>query len=159
MKVYVYRHAMATFGKGSTGKRDSDPGINREGREQVEKVCTLFGSVQRAPGVVLTSPLKRALETAELAVSGFWKEAEVIVTESLKPSAKAEAVFREIGRLAEEDSVAMVVHYPFIAKFLRESFGKDFEVEVGNGSILGIDFEGAPVPGKGKLMSFISPFM
>lgn len=159
MKVYVYRHALAAESmKGVNGER-KEPGISQEGREQIERVCTSFLKLHKTPGLVLTSPVRRAKETAELAVGKYWPGAELRETASLRPMSQPEKIFSELGQEPESEDVVLVTHYPIIQKMLRYAFGSEIEMELPNGGILCIGFDGHPSEGRGMLVSCITADM
>jgi broad specificity phosphatase PhoE len=71
VKLYLVRHgrAEAGFGEGV------DPGLDALGREQAAAVAAKLG--ERGPLPILSSPLKRARQTAEL-LARLWDRAPII---------------------------------------------------------------------------------
>lgn len=64
MKLYVMRHGPAEDDS-ATG-RDADRELTPAGRERVSAVAQALADADEAPYVILTSPLARALQTAEI---------------------------------------------------------------------------------------------
>src|SRR5438105_4266876 len=64
MKLYVMRHGPAADDS-ATG-RDADRALTAGGRERVAAVAKALLDAGEAPAAILTSPLVRAVETAEI---------------------------------------------------------------------------------------------
>src|SRR6476659_4197760 len=64
MKLYVMRHGPAHAD--SPSGRDADPALTPAGRERVAAVAKALVDVVEAPFFILSSPLVRAMETAEI---------------------------------------------------------------------------------------------
>lgn len=67
MRLYVMRHGPAED-ESSTG-RDADRVLTPAGRDRVRDVARLLASAKEVPTTLLTSPLVRALQTAEIVAS------------------------------------------------------------------------------------------
>ena len=156
MELYVYRHAMMDTSKNDSSGKEG-PGLSDFGRSQIEKLQSLVGILGLKPGVVLTSPMKRARETAELAVKMFWVQSRIVETDKLLPKASIPQLYEEINSFGKEKQIVVVTHYPLIKELLSSALGTDFGPELLNGSLLRIDFKGRASRGKGKLVSIISP--
>jgi broad specificity phosphatase PhoE len=70
-RLHLVRHAQADAGWGD----DSDPGLSRVGRTQAEAMAEALGP--RGPLPMLTSPLRRARQTAE-ALERRWKTLAIV---------------------------------------------------------------------------------
>ena len=68
MKIYLVRHAEAVPEDGAV--RDDDRWLTPRGREAARGLARLLREQQVEPDAVLTSPLPRALQTAELLADG-----------------------------------------------------------------------------------------
>ena len=156
MELYVYRHAMMDTNKNATSGEEG-PGLSHFGRSQVEKLQTLVEALGLNPGIVLTSPMKRAKETAELAVKMFWGQSEIMETDKLLPKASIPQLYEEINSFGNETQIVVVTHYPLIKELVSNALGTKFEPELLNGSLLRIDFKRQVSSGKGTLVSIITP--
>ena len=156
MELYVYRHAMMDTNKNAPSGEEG-PGLSDFGRSQVEKLQILVGALGLNPRIVLTSPLKRAKETAELAVKMFWGQSKIRETDKLLPKASIPQLYEEINSFGNETQIVVVTHYPLIKGLVSNALGTNFEPELLNGSLLRIDFKGQTSSKKGTLVSIISP--
>jgi phosphohistidine phosphatase len=117
MNLYVLRHA-------SAGTRRANPlidvkrSLDREGKQQ----CLLIGSYLSALNVhfdlVLSSPLKRALQTASLVGTEVGYDSKIQVTDALAPQATLTAFQTMLAELDAHENVLIVGHNPNLPQFL-----------------------------------------
>lgn len=122
MNLYILRHA-------SAGTRRANPLIDvkrpldREGKQQ----CILVGSYLNALNVqfdlIVSSPLKRALQTASLVGTETGYDAEILVSEALNPNSNIAAFDKLVSSLSHYDNVLVVGHNPNLAVFLGSLIG------------------------------------
>lgn len=130
MNLYILRHA-------SAGTRRANPVIDvkrpldKEGKQQ----CILVGSYLNALKVhfdlIVSSPLKRALQTASLVGTETGYDAKILVSEALSPSATVSAFEKLVASLASYENVLVVGHNPNIAVFLGAIIGANGVSEMG----------------------------
>jgi len=117
MNLYILRHASAGTRRANP-KLDVKRPIDKEGKQQ----CLLVGSYLNALNVqfdrVVSSPLKRALQTASLVSNETGYEGKIEIAEALSPEASV-AGFQDLVRALEKyDTVLVVGHNPNLAVFL-----------------------------------------
>ena len=83
MQVYLLRHGIAEESR--AGLRDADRALVPEGRKKLKEVLRLARSADTAISLVLTSPYRRARETAEMVSEFLSTEAELLESTSLTP--------------------------------------------------------------------------
>ncbi|MGA7524336.1 MAG: phosphohistidine phosphatase SixA [Acidobacteriaceae bacterium] len=116
MNLYILRHA-------SAGTRRANPAvdvkrpIDKEGKQQ----CLLVGGFLNSLNVqfdrVVSSPLKRALQTASLVGNETGYDTKIEVTDALAPDATVQK-FRDLVRSLEQyDNVLVVGHNPNLTVF------------------------------------------
>lgn len=130
MNLYILRHA-------SAGTRRANPVIDvkrpldKEGKQQ----CMLVGSYLSALHVqfdlIISSPLKRALQTASLVGTETGYERKIQISDALSPAANVAAFDKLIGTLSTYDNVLVVGHNPNLAVFLGTLFGTRSVGEMG----------------------------
>lgn len=84
MQLYLVRHGPAEDDS-DTG-RDEDRALSAKGRARMRAVAAWLSAHDHVPDVVYTSPLVRAVQTAEILVAGLCsegREPEVLVSGSL----------------------------------------------------------------------------
>ena len=73
MRIYIVRHGEAELA--TLGASDAERQLTAKGQRQAARVGTALRVLGGIPAVVLTSPLPRARQTAELAVEGDGRQA------------------------------------------------------------------------------------
>lgn len=120
MWIYLLRHGVAEeLGSGMT---DADRPLTEQGRQKLRAARETWRRLLRDPSLVVTSPLLRARQTAEVFLEAT-DAAEVLrVDESLVPGAQPrDAVTMLEGlMLAGTESVALVGHEPHLGCLLGE---------------------------------------
>ena len=115
--LYLIRHAHAVDRDG----RDDDRPLSAEGRRQAREV----GAALARQGVhftrLCTSPLVRAVETAELVAMGTGFDGGLDVADALRPDGGWKQLQREVlAPLGGEAALALVGHEPSIGHFLSK---------------------------------------
>jgi len=122
MEIYLLRHAIAEDAR--PGQRDSDRALTEAGREKLRRVLKRARAAGVKPDLILSSPLRRALETAAAAAAGLGYEGKVVSTQALVPNASPPEVWEEIRRHKEEAAILLAGHEPqmsALAAFLLNS--------------------------------------
>lgn len=122
MNIYILRHA-------SAGTRRVNPVIDvkrpldKEGKQQ----CILVGSYLNALKVqfdlIVSSPLKRALQTASLVGTETGYDSKILVSDALAPQANVVSFEKLVAGINHHDNVLIVGHNPNIAAFLGSLIG------------------------------------
>ena len=111
-----------------------------------------------APSLILTSPYKRALQTAQIAAEVLKYRGELLRTEALQPSSKPEAVWEEIRIHREEAQLLMAGHDPLFSDLAGYLLGfPNLRIDFKKGALLRIDFEKFPAAPQGTLKWMLVP--
>jgi len=94
MEIYVLRHAEAE--ERETGLADRDRKLTAKGKRDLKDVLRVARKAEVAPDLILTSPLRRAQETAAIAAEVLGCKT-VGETRNLLPGASPEQIWKEIG--------------------------------------------------------------
>ena len=113
MRVYLLRHGIA---------EDAGPRTPDSERQLTDKGRTKLGAVLRQarrggvqPELVLSSPLVRAVQTAEMAREILEVESPVQTTPSLVPESHPVAVWNEIRELRKLEGLLLAGHEPLMS--------------------------------------------
>ncbi len=109
MNIYIVRHTIAA----STGN-EYNSAITEQGRKVFEKNLDFWSSVSPRLDLVLSSPVPRAVETAEMIYKHFDLPFDVITESGLAPGASTELVVALANSLNKND-IAFVGHLPDVA--------------------------------------------
>lgn len=111
MKIYLVRHADAVAE--DVAGADRDRWLSVRGREASRGLARLLREQRVVPDAILSSPLPRAVQTAELLGSGLDYLGEIEILPQLAPGAHPRRAAEEL--LARGLSVVVVGHEPGIS--------------------------------------------
>ena len=112
MRVYILRHGIAE--EVAAGGSDAARALTAEGRQKLRVVLHRAREAGVRPSLILTSPLKRALQTAEIAAAVLGVKRELITTSSLAPSGTPQRVWNEI-RAQQAERLLIAGHEPLLS--------------------------------------------
>ena len=113
MQVYVLRHAIAE--DAAPGQPDSERALTEEGREKLRRVLKRARAAEVAPGVIISSPYRRAVQTAEEAAQMLGYKEKIVLAQALVPEAAPSGVWDEIRAHKDESSVLLAGHEPLLS--------------------------------------------
>ena len=116
MEIYLLRHGIAE--DVLPGKPDSDRALTAGGRQKLRRVLMRARAAKVQPDLILSSPYRRALETAEVAVDSLGYRGKVFQTASLMPNADPHDVWAEIRSRKSEASLLLSSHEPLMSSLL-----------------------------------------
>jgi phosphohistidine phosphatase len=115
--VYFLRHASA--GQHLATRRDDDKRpLDSKGVEQARLVGRLLSALGEPVDVIVSSPLKRATQTASLVANELGHEGKIELNPALRPDAKYSGFRTLLEELAGWDAVLVVGHNPTLSAFL-----------------------------------------
>ena len=162
LRVLVVRHAIAedreAFAKRSQGESDGARPLTKEGRRKFEWGAKGLTSLVPRLDAIATSPLTRAIETADILVAHY-KGHKPVRLAALAPDKPPGLTMEWLGEQAAGRAVAVVGHEPHLGEFvswclsgLRESF-----VELKKGAAVLLEFERDIKPGRARLIWALKP--
>lgn len=119
MELYLLRH-------GEAGKRvpisarDMERALTASGKEEVEEVAEAMAELGFEFDAVVTSPLKRAKDTALIVNEALKRKAEVEVWAELSPEGGRSAFYRRLQKLKADAEVLCVGHEPYLTTAIGE---------------------------------------
>lgn len=157
MQVYLLRHGIAENGK--PGSPDSARALVPEGKKKLKEVLSMAKTAGTRPSLILTSPFRRAMETAEIAVSTLGlKPADLVQTQALLPSSDPGDAWEEIRIYKEEDSLLLVGHEPLFGRLFAHLLGHpDLLIDFKKGALARIDIDTFGPQPRGVLRWFLPP--
>ena len=146
MEIYFLRHGIAED-HASSG-RDADRRLTEEGRQKLRRVLERAHSAGVSPSLILSSPLKRAIETAEIAARELGYEGKIVRVDCLQPDAGPPAVWDEIRTRRKEPAILLCGHEPLFSATVAFLLGATHAmVDFRKGALVRIDvsaFGGEP---------------
>ena len=155
-RLYLIRHGLAE-GLGEAWPDDFRRPLTEEGMSRLRKEARGLVRLGVTFDVVLTSPLVRARQTADIVAGGFSTRPAIVVIESLAPDGSPQAVLSDLEKHARRTRIALVGHEPGIGELAARLVGSRRAFAFKKGSICRIDVKSLPPAGPGMLRWFITP--
>ena len=119
MNLYLMRHANAGVRR-ENAALDAKRALLKEGKDQCILMARLLSALKVQVDVIISSPLKRSLQTAQLVGTELGYEARVEVSPALGPNAGYADFLQLMEKYADREDVLMVGHNPNLFKFLGQ---------------------------------------
>jgi phosphohistidine phosphatase len=117
MNLYLMRHADAGVPRDNP-QLDAKRGLVKEGKDQCMLMARVLSALKVQVDVIVSSPLKRALQTAQFVGTELGYEAKVEVSSALGLDGDFVSFQKLIEKYADNEGVLMVGHNPNLFKFL-----------------------------------------
>ena len=145
MNLYLMRHANAGLARGNPAL-DAKRALIKEGKEQCMLMARVLSALKVQVDVVVSSPLKRALQTAQFVGTELGYEAKVEVSPALAPGAEFADFQEMLAKYAGCEGVLAVGHNPNVFQFLGRlvSGNGGAAIRMRKGSIARVDLEHHP---------------
>ncbi len=118
MNLYLLRHGEAADRGSVSRDRDDERPLSDEGRRRVGRVARGLRAIGVDVDVILSSPLLRALQTAQAVAAAFRPGPRVESTPHLAPGGSATKLLELIAsRHGRHDGVLLVGHEPDLGAF------------------------------------------
>ena len=106
MEIYLLRHAIAENAR--PGLKDEDRALTDEGRKKLKRVLERARGAGMKPDLILSSPLRRALETAEVAAQALKYGGRVVLSGTLVPDGNPRQVWEMMSTV--RSTVRLLAH-------------------------------------------------
>jgi phosphohistidine phosphatase len=156
MEIYVLRHGEAE--ERDTGLADRDRKLTAKGKRDLKAVLKVARKAGVAPDLILTSPLRRAQETAAIAAEVLGCK-RVVETRNLLPGAGPELVWKEICTDHKVENILLAGHQPHLGSLIGLLLEAPLMVDLKKGSLVRIETRGKLGPPRGVLKWMITPKM
>jgi len=156
-RLYLVRHADAADLGESRATADADRALTPKGRRQARRVAAFLKAAGTDKPLVISSPLLRAMQTAEILARSLSKEG-VASSPSLAPGGDPEGILRTLRSAKDRDLVA-VGHAPDIARTAAWLIGAPphSQIEFKKAGTAAIRFEDKIGPGLATLEWLVQP--
>jgi phosphohistidine phosphatase len=156
MQIFLLRHGIAEDAK--PGRPDAERSLTADGRDKLRRVLKRARTADLDPSLILSSPYRRALETAAVAAEVLGYKGEIVRTGALVPESSPHDAWEEIRRRRDERAVLLSSHEPLmssIAAFLLDS--PALQVDMKKAALVRIDCENFGPKASGVLKWMLTP--
>jgi phosphohistidine phosphatase len=159
MELYLIRHGLAQPLGNKNDFADEKRALTSQGRERMREVARGLRKLAVKPELILTSPLVRATETAEIVADTVGVDKQMLlITANLAPGSVFEQLLAEIKDKRAE-SVVLVGHEPDLGELagLIISGEDHFSVPLRKAGVCRIDVTETVPAFKGTLVWLLTP--
>ncbi|MFA7061654.1 MAG: histidine phosphatase family protein [Pedobacter sp.] len=168
MILYVMRHAEAV--EGTDTLQDEWRYLTEKGRAAAKKVSLAISRYGRKPRLVITSPLTRAVQTAEIMAREACRKNVVVASTLLMPGADNNDLLTQLKEAKDAKRVMLVGHEPQLGCLVATLLGREDEsIAMKKGACVALELDPYQnekpatflwylTPGKKPLMSFKKAF-
>jgi phosphohistidine phosphatase len=158
LELYLIRHGVAAE-RGKEWPDDSKRPLTPEGIARLRKAARGLNTVDVSFDQIVTSPLVRTRQTAEVFSEELVDKPSITTSDALAPAGTPAAVIQEITKHVRKSRVALVGHEPNLGELAAQLIGARTPLEFKKGGICRIDFDMLPPKGGGILRWFLTPKM
>jgi phosphohistidine phosphatase len=156
MQIYLLRHGIAENGK--PGQPDSERRLTEEGENRLRDVLRTARDAGVTATLILSSPYRRAVETAAIAAQALGYKEEILRTRVLEPNSAPQDVWEEVGVHKGEERLFLVGHQPLFSSLTAYLLGAPgLAVDFQTGALLRIDLDQFGAHPRGVLKWMLVP--
>jgi phosphohistidine phosphatase len=155
-ELYLIRHAVAEE-RGDDWPDDTKRPLSEDGASRMRKSARGLDRLGITLDVVLTSPLVRARQTAEIVATALNPRPPIVTVESLGPGGTYQAITSDLEKQTRRTRIGIVGHEPGIGELAARLVGSRHPIEFKKGAICRIDVDTIPPSGPGDLVWFVTP--
>ena len=157
LRLLIVRHARARPA-GTRGVSDDERPLTKEGAADFARVARALARIVPRPDVILTSPLLRARQTAEIARKSWKSRARICEERALTQTGTAETV-RLLAGYRRASQVMIVGHEPGVSTLLAHLLAAKSPGALGfkKGGAALVATSDPQLRGSGQLIWFLPP--
>jgi phosphohistidine phosphatase len=159
MRLYIVRHSIAEL-RNIHSPQDEDRALTAEGIEKMQQEAEGLKTIGFIPDVILTSPLVRARQTAEILLEAFDSDIPMTIHPDLSPGGDRGVLYRDIAKYRKTvQSLMLVGHQPSLGEIAGEIAWEspDCYIELKKGGVCVIDLESLQDVLRGRLVCLLTP--
>jgi len=148
MTIYFLRHASAgkkALNEKLNEKKDERRPLDEDGMLQARYIGRMLASLDIRVEHILSSPLKRATQTASLVANELAFEQAIELKDALRPEAEFEQFQGMLAHYRKSEALMVVGHNPsfteFLSKTISESTGAA-QIEFKKGAVAKVEMSG-----------------
>lgn len=152
--LYFLRHGQA--GRYTAAADDEARHLTEDGVAALHAAAPIWRRLNLRPAVVISSPVPRAVRTAELFLEGIGMAGPPVIDDRLRPGASWGDLARAMASHPQARRVLFVGHEPDLSNAVSLLTGAA-AVRLRQGGLACVEFPGVPEPGSGELAWLLDP--
>ena len=122
MDLFILRHGEA--GRGSNMASDFKRSLTVEGRQDILEISSGLKSLDIKLDHIITSPLLRAKQTAEIVAKSLKYKSKIEETNSLTPEGSRLEFYSILSGFKQDSAVLVVGHEPYLSEMIGEAISQ-----------------------------------
>ncbi len=156
MEIYLLRHGIAEDGQ--AGRPDSDRALTGEGKKKLANVLRAAAAAGVRPALILSSPYRRAVQTAQLAAEILEYDGDLLRTKALEPGSRPGAVWDEIRVHKDAGSILLSGHEPLFSSLTAYLLGcASLQIDFKKGALACLELEHFTAEPRAVLKWYVTP--
>jgi phosphohistidine phosphatase len=159
MDLYLMRHGIAVV-RGAPGIRsDRARHLTQKGIKRMEKAAKGLAALKISFDHILTSPLVRARQTAEVLAETLNMAARLKEIPELAPDETVQSLLDSLTPYRRDEHLLLVGHEPLLSETASFLLSKDTQIEllIKKAGICAIEVDGLPPQRPGTLLWMLAP--
>jgi phosphohistidine phosphatase len=156
MELYLLRHGSSE--RARAGEPDSERPLTADGEHEIRRVVAAAKLAGACPTLILSSPYRRAMQSARIAADLLDYKGPVLASDALTPDADPPAVWEEVRVHRSEAALLLAGHEPLFSACAAHLLGSpDLQVDFPKAGLLRIEFERFVAEPRGILKWMLAP--
>lgn len=155
-ELYLIRHGVAAE-RGLAWPDDAKRPLTEEGIGRMKKAAKGLKRLDVRLDVVVSSPLVRARQTAEVVAGVFDEMPPLVFTTALAPGGRYSDLLADLQTQVRRTRIALVGHEPDLGRLAARLAGSRRAFEFKKGAVCRIDVDALPPARSGTLRWFLPP--
>jgi len=119
MELYILRHGIAKARELSGGKEDGERALTREGKQKMRRIAEGMKALDYSFDLILTSPLRRAEQTAAIVARVLCLKKRVKILPELEAGSRTKELIEALRQAASSfERVLLVGHEPDLSRLI-----------------------------------------
>jgi len=141
VKLYVIRHGKAI--QRGTISRDEERWLMPDGRAAFRATARLLAERKLELDLIVTSPLIRAVQTADILAEALKYEGDLLVSPELSPGFSREGLLRLVTESSSARRLAIVGHEPDLGDVTASLFSLNGSLTLKKGMVVAMEWDPA----------------
>jgi phosphohistidine phosphatase len=154
--LYLIRHAIA-YERGPKWPDDTKRPLTHAGIAKMRRAAKGIVAAGVKIDVVLSSPLVRARQTADIVAGAYKRPPKIVEAKELAPDQSAEAVAKLLASHRQAGVLALVGHEPDLGQLTAWLIGASRPISFKKGGAARIELHEPAVRGSGQLVWLVTP--
>jgi phosphohistidine phosphatase len=120
LDLYLLRHGDAGKGMAAAGNEAGDVPLTIAGREEIALIGRSVKILNLKFSAIVTSPLKRAVQTAKIIARVLAMEKRISIWNELLPEGNLMKLYNKLHQYTMESTILMIGHEPYLSNIIYD---------------------------------------